>query len=207
MRAVWCAAGGGGGGGLCAAYAEGNSSGDGIPTGQLAPVAGTVHDFTQAPVELGPRIAEIAEVVRHSHSLHSQSIFLSLLHVAAPLPKHQCMHVCVLKTQASPHWPHGEGFVVAGNVGKDSNTVAQQVVADPAVQMNPQAHALSPRVPVQCTFCCYPVRGTEARWVLISRFTRVAHVHTWARSGVGRACTSCSSARPCFGPNNDSADE
>merc|ERR1719272_482657 len=31
--------------------------------------------------------------------------------------------------KASPHWPHGEGFVVAGNVGKDSNVVAQELEA------------------------------------------------------------------------------
>jgi len=31
--------------------------------------------------------------------------------------------------KATPLWPHGEGFVVAGNEGKDSNTVAAGVSA------------------------------------------------------------------------------
>lgn len=69
----------------CDAFAKGAESGTGVPTGELAPVAGTVHDFLH-PKQLGSAIDAIAA--------------------------------------ASPLWPHGEGFVVRENEGKDANIVA-----------------------------------------------------------------------------------
>jgi aldose 1-epimerase len=75
----------------CAEYARCDASGTGVPTGELAPVGGTVHDF-QEPKVLGPAIDAIA--------------------------------------RESPLWPHGEGFIIAENRGRDANQLGGGGMAD-----------------------------------------------------------------------------